>query len=77
MRFYADFQPVGQNSPTVYRGYIAVDGSILWDLDENEVPQYVRSKITDQTKSWNAYGYPEDRDERIPLAICIGVTLQD
>jgi len=76
MRFYTDFQPVGQDSPTIYRGHITVDGGILWDLDENEVPQYVRSKMTDFNKSGEAYGYPEQRDERIPLAICIGVTLQ-
>lgn len=67
-RFYADFQPVGQDEPTLYHGTVDED-LIVWD-DEN-VPKYVVDKTNMFLEC--EWGF-EPIGTRLALAIGIGIT---
>ena len=71
-RFFASFQPMGQNEPTDYFGVIHDGGMIEWD--DNDIPKYVISKVHNFLKLGIDF-YPDG--ERMALGIGIHITKVD
>jgi len=73
--FMVSYQPPNFDKPTYYYGNIETNGDIVWDFPISEIPNYVIGKIASFVDTYNNDFTEVDKGKRIPLAVCIGVTI--
>ena len=76
MRFTVDFQPMGQDRPTHYSGQYA-NSKTSWDRPVHKIPNYVKQKFTVFLDTYAGQFDSLGVGERMPLALCIGITIND